>query len=431
MPVTSPDTTAGAASDPSVVRPDAVPVLDDRALTRYALVLGALTAVGPLGIDMYLPAFPAIAASLQTSDGAVQLSLVSYFVALAVGQAIYGPVSDRVGRKGPLFTGFLLFALASLAASQATSVAWLIAARFLQGFGACAGMVVTRSIVRDVASGERAARLFAMMVLVLGVSPILAPSIGSLLLTRFAWPVVFWFMAAFGGLCLLLIAGGLRETLPASRRSSGLRPAFGAYGHLLRDGRFIATVLTGGLVQAGFFAYLAGSPFVFISLFGVTPSFYSVLFGLNAVALVGASQFAVGAMRRFGPPRLVRIMTGIFATSAITLLVTTGLGVAGLPLTFLLLFICIGCQGLIFPTVTMLALEPYGAMAGAASAMMGALQFACGAASGAAVSALFNGTGVPMAGVIAACGTAAFLLGQRSTRMAATAAPPRPAAPAA
>jgi DHA1 family bicyclomycin/chloramphenicol resistance-like MFS transporter len=371
---------------------------------RYACVLGLLTASGALGIDTYLPAFPDIARGYGVGEDRVQLSLVSYFVALAAGQMIYGPVSDRVGRRLPLLAGFALFVVASFAAAVATSIEMLIVVRFVQGLGACAGMVIPRAIVRDLRSGEEAARLFALMLLVLGVSPILAPLLGSLLLAYLPWQAAFWFLGGFGLCCIALILFLLEETHPPDRRQGvGLVSAFMAYRGLLGDRGFLLTVLVGGCSQAVVFAYLAGSPFIYITLHAVPPAAYSLLFALNAIGLIGMAQLNVRFIRRLGATRLILMASTVQTAAAGALLAASLVHVDSVPVIASCLFFCVGAQGLVGPPTAMLALEDNAAIAGSASSLMGAIQFACGAVSGSLVSLFFNGTSVPFAAVIAGC----------------------------
>jgi DHA1 family bicyclomycin/chloramphenicol resistance-like MFS transporter len=244
-----------ALESPLDERPLSSQTVDPGSTLRHTLVLGTIIALGALGIDTYLPAFPAIAASLGVDEGSVQLSLVSYFLALAVGQTIYGPLSDRIGRRPPLLFGFAVFVLGSVGAALSSSIEMLVGMRFIQGLGACGGMVIPRAVVRDVRSGEEAARLFALMLLVLGVSPILAPLLGSLLLTWLPWQADFWFLAGFGLCCLTMTVFFLEETNPPFRRTSGgIGKAFRSYGRLLVDRWFMTTVLIGGFSQAVVFA---------------------------------------------------------------------------------------------------------------------------------------------------------------------------------
>jgi MFS transporter, DHA1 family, multidrug resistance protein len=388
-------------------------------LARFALILGLFTAAGPIGIDLYLPAFPAIQQSYAAETGQVQLTLVAFFVALALGQLLYGPLADRFGRRGPLAFGFSVFFAASIGAALSTSITALIVWRFLQGIGACAGMVISRSIARDLGSGERVARLFSLTVLVLGVSPILAPSVGAALLTVFPWKATFWFMAGFAIVALCVIAFALEESLAATNRAKDLRAAFVAYARLLVDPHYLRPVLTGAFAQAGFFTYLAGSPAVLISLHGVSPTEYSLLFGLNAIALIGASQLSAPLLRRLPPGRIVGLFMSTYLVLALVLLTTTLLHLDGLIITVALLFFITACLGGSFPITAMQAIEHHPKAAGAASALMGAIQFGAGAVASIALSALANGTALPLAATIAGCAVlanAVHLIPPRSPR---------------
>ena len=388
-----------------------------RPLWTYGILLGLLTALGAFGIDTYLPAFPQLAAHFGVEEGRIQLSLTSYFLALALGQVFYGPISDRVGRRGPLIVGFLLYSAASLASVFAPSIGVLIGLRFVQGIGACAGMVIARAVVRDLAKGEKAAKLFALMILVLGVSPILAPLLGSLLIAFFPWHSIFWAMGAMGLGAVAMVALFLPETLPSDRRGeAGLAPAFKTYGRLLRDRTYVGTALIGGLSQGAVFAYLAGSPFVFIELHGVSPTVYALLFALNASALIGAAQFNVMLFRRFGATRLVRSAAALQTLAALGLLTIAWLGADTVPLIACLLFVTLGCHGILGPTTSLLAIEPWPENAGSASALMGSLQFACGAVASALVSLLADGTTVPMAASITLCAAAGLALAWATLR---------------
>lgn len=378
---------------------------------KQAFILGTLIALGAFGIDTYLPAFPAIAKSLNVTEGQVQLSLVSYFIAMAAGQMIYGPLSDRIGRRVPLQFGLGLFIVASVGVALTTSIEALIALRFIQGLGACAGMVLSRAIVRDIKHGEEAARLFALMLLVLGVSPIVAPLVGSTLLTVMPWQALFWFQAGLGLLGFALAAKFLGETHPHERRT---RDRVGAlaktYASLLTDRRFILPVMIGGLSQSVMFAYLTTSPFLYMTHYKVHPSLYSILFALNAIGLIGTAQGNVYFIRKFGTTKLVQFATLIQVSFAALLLISVLAGFDSLLLAGFCLFLCIGVQGLIGPTTGMLSLEPYPEMAGAASAVSGTLQFALGAVSGSVVSLLFNGTAAPFALVVFSCAALGVVL---------------------
>lgn len=377
---------------------------------RNALVLGMLTAVGPFSIDMYLPAFPAIARDLSVDVGAVQMSLMSFFAAVALCQMIYGPLSDRFGRKPPLFVGLSLFILGAIGCSLAQSAEALIAFRFLQGVGACASMVIPRAIIRDLHTGHEAARLMATTMLVFSVSPILAPLAGSTLTAFYSWRVIFWVIALIGIGAMAVVFFFLPETRRDNTVSGGMRAMLGTYRMLLKDRRFLGLVLIGGFSQASFFSYLAGSSVVFIEHFGLSPSYYSLIFASNAVAFIGSAQFNSTLMRRFGAERVVR--TAIIGFTMLTLLLFA-LTLGGVDNAFVLwglIFVSFGCLGFVIPSTAVLALENHGPVAGTASALMGTLQLGTGALMIVLVSLFFDGTSLSMVSAIAFCGLCAFTL---------------------
>ncbi|WP_210495883.1 multidrug effflux MFS transporter [Microvirga antarctica] len=381
------------------------------AFLRNALVLGMLSAIGPFAIDMYLPAFPTIARDLNADIGAVQMSLMSFFLAVALCQILYGPISDRVGRKPPIYFGLTLFIIAGIGCSFVTSAEALIVLRFIQGVGACASMVITRAIIRDLHTGHEAARLMATTMLVFSVSPILAPLAGSILTEFFSWRVIFWAIALIGIGGLAVVALLLPETRSLeARQVGGVGHVARTYWGLLHDWRFLGLVFIGGLGQASFFAYLAGSSVVFIEHFGLSPSTYSLVFATNAVAFIGGAQFNSVLMRRFGAERVVRTAITIFAFLTSILLILTLSGVDNGVVLWAMLFAAFGCLGLVIPSTVVLALESHGANAGTASALMGTLQLGTGAAVIVLVSAFFDGTQRSMVAAIAACGLSAFVL---------------------
>jgi MFS transporter, DHA1 family, multidrug resistance protein len=386
------------------------------AFLRNALVLGMLSAIGPFAIDMYLPAFPAIARELQVDVSGVQMSLMSFFLAVAICQIAYGPLSDRFGRKPPLYAGLGLFALASIGCSFAPNVETLIALRFLQGVGSCAAMVIPRAIIRDLHTGHEAARLMATSMLVFSVSPILAPLAGSALTAFFSWRVIFWAIAfiGIGGLAVVLFL--LPETHKQDQGRGGIGQAFRTYGTLLKDKRFLGLAFIGGFSQASFFAYLAGSSVIFIEHFGMTPSAYSMIFASNAIAFIGSAQFNSTFMRRFGAERVVRFAISCFAVPVTVLFVLTLLGVDNAFVLWGLLFVSFGCLGFVIPSTAVLALEEHGPIAGTASALMGTLQLSTGAAVIALVSALYDGTSVSMVSAIFVCACVALTLSFRTMK---------------
>ena len=385
------------------------------AFLRNAVVLGMLSAIGPFAIDMYLPAFPVIARDLGVDISAVQMSLMSFFLAVALCQVLYGPISDRVGRKPPIYVGLTLFIIGAIGCSLATSAEVLIALRFLQGIGACATMVITRAIIRDLHTGHEAARLMATTMLVFSVSPILAPLGGSLLTEFFSWRVIFIAISLIGLGGLAVVAFLLPETRSvearlASTGQGGIGSVARTYLLLLKDRRFVGLVFIGGLGQSSFFAYLAGSSVVFIEHFGLSPSAYSLVFATNAIAFIGGAQFNSFLMRRFGAERVVRTAITIFAFLTSVLLLLTLAGIDSGYVLWGMLFVAFGCLGLVIPSTAVLALEAHGAHAGTASSLMGTLQLCTGASVIALVSAFFNGTSLSMVAAIAGCGLSAVTL---------------------
>ena len=377
--------------------PSSSPASPDSHTLRLVLILGLLSAIGPFAIDMYLPALPQIGSSLGAQVGAVQASLTAFFLSLGVGQLLYGPVSDMVGRKPPLYFGLTVFALASVGCAMATSIETLVVLRFIQGLGAAAGLAVPRAVVRDLHTGAEAARLMSLLMLVFSVSPILAPLAGSGVIALTGWRGVFWAVALAAVAGLALVYGALQETRSeAERVESSLGSALRAYGVLLRDWHYLGLVGIGATAMAGFFVYLAGSPFVLINHYGLTPVQYSLAFSFNAIAFIGASQFTGMLGQRFG---LVRLVKAAATASGLTMGALLAYYLAGgdqLPVLIALYFVASGFMGLVIPTTSVLALEKHGAIAGTASALLGTLQMLGGAAAMAIVSLFANGKPLPM-----------------------------------
>lgn len=380
-------------------------------VVRLTIILGILTAFGPLSIDMYLPGLPAIAQEFQTDSGRVQLTLSVFFIGLAAGQALYGPIADRLGRKRPLLFGCALYAVASLGCAFAPSVEWLIGLRLLQALGGCAGMVIARSVVRDLFNPRESARMYSFLTLVMGLAPVLAPLIGGQLLLVGGWRSIFWLLALFGIGCFAMVALGLPESLPAERRSQAqLGEVIVRYGRLLADRRFMGYTVASGLVSAGMFAYIAGSPFVFIELYGVAPQQYGWIFGANALGLIAASQLNNLFLTRYSGDTILTTALLSISIAGIVLIVMAATDVAGFIGLLIPLFFSIAGVGLVGPNATAAAMAGYGRMAGSASALLGATQFVIGAAASALVGVLDNGTALPMAGVIAGCGLSALFV---------------------
>lgn len=364
---------------------------------RTALVLGLISAIGPFAIDMYLPALPSIGHSLGASMGAVQASLMSFFLALALGQLVYGPASDMLGRKPPLYFSLSLFAVGSVGCALAPDIQTLVALRFVQGLGASAGMVICRAIVRDLHTGVDAARLMSLLMLVFSVAPILAPLAGSFLIEWTSWRSVFWAVMLIAVAALVVMATSLAETRTAAQRQgSTVRSAVRAYGELLRDPKFLGLVFIGAFGMASFFSFLANSPFVMINHFGLTPRQFSFAFALNAASFIGVSQLTGKVAARFGLVKMVRFSVTGYAVVMSLLLLQNLLGLDRLDVLIVLMLIGFGFLGLVVPATSVLALEAHGAIAGTASALMGTLQLASGALVMAVVSQFVDGTPLPM-----------------------------------
>jgi DHA1 family bicyclomycin/chloramphenicol resistance-like MFS transporter len=369
---------------------------------RIAVVLGLLSAVGPFAVDMYLPALPAIASDLHASTTMTQLTLTAYFVAFGMFQIVYGPLSDAVGRRPPLFIGLSLFAAGSIGCGLAPSVGWLIACRMLQGVGAAAITVMPRAVIRDLYTGVEATRLMSMVMLVFSVSPILAPLTGSALIVPFGWRAVFAGITVIALLGLLLVATLLPETrLPKDRVRGGLGTVLSGFAKLLCDWEFLGLSAIAGFGIGGFFAFLASSSFVFIEHFGLTPTQYSLAFSLNAVGFIATAQFAAPIGERLGLSKMVTAAAAFYACSALILLALTLAGVDSLVVLMALLFVIFSCLGPVMPSTMVLALERHGPIAGLASALSGTLQMIVGGSMIALVGIFADGSALPMVATIA------------------------------
>jgi DHA1 family bicyclomycin/chloramphenicol resistance-like MFS transporter len=383
---------------------------------RNAITLGLLSAIGPFAIDMYLPALPDIGRNLHADTGAVQMSLTVFFIALSLGQSVYGPLSDMIGRKVPLYLGLALFSISSIGCALAPSIGALITFRFLQGLGACAGMVIPRAIVRDLHTGVDATRLMSLLMLVFSISPILAPLTGSFVIQLGGWRSVFWvvLVAAVVGWAIL---GTLTETRPpADRAGSSIRGAIAAYGLLLRDRHFLGLAFIGAFGISSFFVYLSNSPFVLIEHYHLSPRLYSLCFSVNAASFFAVAQCTGWLAARFGLRRLVQGAVIVYATVMLALLVLFASGVDSLYVMAAFLFVGYGCLGLVIPTTAVLALEEHGEIAGTASALMGTIQFVTGAVLMLFVGSFLNGTALPMVAGIAGCAAVALVLAQTTLR---------------
>jgi DHA1 family bicyclomycin/chloramphenicol resistance-like MFS transporter len=395
---------ATSSADASPARGPGVP----RRPTLVVL-LGALSAFGPLSIDMYLPALPAMAQDLGAAPSLVQLTLTACLLGLAAGQLLGGPISDARGRRRPLLAGLCLYVVASALCAVAPSVGMLVVLRFVQGLAGAFGIVIGRAIVRDLAEGRAAAALFAALILVNGVAPIVAPVLGAGILHVTTWRGVFAVLAIIGVVLVAVVAVLLGETLPrARRRPGGLRATLRVFRTLLAERRFVGCVVSSGLAFAAMFAYISGSPFVLQEVYGASPTVFSLLFALNGLGIVLAGRVSQRLSRRGHEPAvLMRAgLLGIAGGGAALLVsVLAGLGLAGVLPS---LFATVACIGVIVPNAAALALSGHPSTAGAASGLLGVAQFAFGAAAAPLVGLAGEHTAVPMAIVIAALGAGAL-----------------------
>ncbi|MBC3478206.1 MULTISPECIES: multidrug effflux MFS transporter [Pseudomonas] len=371
---------------------------------RMVLILGALSAFGPLAIDFYLPAFPAMAQAFATDEQHVQTTLAAYFLGLSIGQLAYGPIADRFGRRKPLLFGVALFTVASLACAFAPNLDTLILARFVQALGGCAGMVLSRAIVSDKCDAVASAKVFSQLMLVMGLAPILAPMLGGVLVNLAGWQSIFLTLSLFSAACLLAVGMGLPESLPAHIPRQPLSGALRQYFRLLSDRVFLGHALTGGIAIAGMFAYIAGSPFVFIKLYGVPAEHYGWFFGANAAGFILVAQVNARLLAKRGPAFLLVRAVWMYLAAGLVLLGVAATRPTQLWPLLVPLFVCIASLGCIIPNASACAMNGQGARAGSASALMGCLQFSVAAGAAALVGLLHDGSAVPMAMVISLCG---------------------------
>jgi len=374
-------------------------------------VLGLLTAIGPFSIDMYLPGFPDIARSLGTTVSYVSLSLSSFFIGISVGQFLYGPLLDRYGRKKPLQIGLLIYLLASVGCTFAASAGMLIVLRLLQALGGCVGMVASRAMVRDLFPVKDNARIFSLLMLVVAISPIIAPTLGGYLTAVAGWQSIFIALSVMGT-CILLLA---YKFLPESREpdpSYSLRPAtiLQKFGQVIKEPQFYTYAFTGACASSGMYAYIAGSPGVFMELFKVSEKQYGWIFALIAMGLIGASQLNSVLLRIYKSEQVIRVALFCQSITGIILFLGTWFHLLELFSTIFFIFIFLCCQGFTFPNSSALSLAPFATLAGSASALLGGIQMSIGAFTSALVSVLSNHTALPMTGVMACCAITSFTI---------------------
>ena len=376
---------------------------------RIIILLGLLTAIGPFSIDMYLPAFSAIAISLHTSVEKVTLSLSSFFIGICAGQLLYGPLLERFGRKRPLYAGLLLYFIASIACAWAQSIELLIAARLLQALGGCVGMVAARAMVRDVFEVQHNARVFSLLMLVVSVSPILAPTLGGYITQWLGWRYVFGVLIAV----VLLIMVGTYLFLPETKAPNNLyslKPPhiLGSFAAILKHPQFMVYALTGALSYAGLYAYIGGAPYVFMQLYGATEAQFGWIFAFVAAGLIGASQINSIMLRSKRSQWLIVRASAFQCMVGLLMVLSTVFHLDSLYVMIALVFLFLCCQGFLFPNTTALALAPMPHAAGNASALVGALQMGLGALAAAVIALWHNGTAIPLTVIMCCCAWLAF-----------------------
>ncbi|MDF2927621.1 MAG: transporter [Paenibacillaceae bacterium] len=364
------------------------------------LILGCLSAFGPLSLDMYLPGLPALAADLGTGVSQAQLSLTSCLLGLSLGQLLMGPLSDVRGRRGPLLLGLTVYMAASLLCAFSPNIAVFLLLRFIQGLAGSAGIVLCRAVARDMYSGTELTRYFAMLMLVNGAAPILAPIFGGQLLNWTSWRGVFVVLCVIGVLLLAAVWFCLPETLPADRRSKGgIRNTLSAFGILARDRSFVGLTLAQGLIFAGMFAYISGSPFVLQDLYGVSPQMFSLIFAVNGLGIILVGQTTSRLVGRFSEIALFRYGIGQSLAGGVILLLSI-IGGGGLPLMLPALFLVVSSVGIASTSGTSLAMQRYGHAAGSASALLGLVSYIIGGLVSPLVGLGGSGTALPMGVII-------------------------------
>jgi MFS transporter, DHA1 family, multidrug resistance protein len=373
------------------------------------VILGMLAAIGPFSIDMYLPGFPEIANDLQTTVGKVSLSLSSFFIGISFGQLFYGPILDRYGRKKPLYFGLSLYVAASIGCAFAVTVEALIFLRLLQALGGCAGMVASRAMTRDLFEPEELAKVFSLLMLVIGVSPIIAPTLGGYVTSHFGWHYVFVILTCMALALLVAIHFMLPETRKADSEFSLLpKNIIKTYAAVFKVPQFYTYALTGSVAAAGLYAYITGSPYVFMNLFGVTEQQYGWIFAFIALCLILSSQLNSLVLRKYTSRQITRAALGCQVLVGITLLMFALTANLNAAITIALVAMFLSCQGFTFPNSSALSLAPFTKNAGSAAALLGGIQMAIGAFTSAIVSVFNNQTPVPMAAAMALCAVTSF-----------------------
>jgi len=395
--------------------------MDHKRQNKILIVLGALSAIAPFSVDMYLPGFPAIARDLVTDVSNVGLTLTSYFIGLSMGQLMFGPVIDRFGRKKPLMVGLFVYILAAVGCAFSPSIYYLIGLRLFLAMGCCVGMVGGSSIIRDLFSGREVARALSLMMTIFGVAPIIAPTIGGLIVATLGWRFIFGVLAMIGALVLMAVKEVLPETKEADP-SISLQPKNVMLGYfkVFRERQFVIYILAGAAGSGGLFSYITGSPFVYIDLLGFTATQFGWMFGMNALAVVVGNQINRVLLRKYDSARILPVVTGLQSATGILLLTGSLLGFLPRMAFVGIMVIFTFCFGFMNPNSAALALQPFSRNVGSASAIMGSTIMISAALASGLVSYFHNGTAVPMTLMMAFYPSAAFILmtiGQRFMQM--------------
>ena len=374
------------------------------------LILGSLTALGPFSIDMYLPGFNAIAIDLHTTANKVSLSLSSYFIGISAGQLLYGPLLDRFGRKKPLYIGLSVYILASVGCAVASDINIFIALRFIQAVGSCAAAVASMAMVRDLFPVKDSPKVFSLLMLVVGLSPMLAPTIGGYVIKGFGWHSIFIILAVMGFAVLLASRFGLPQThKPDPSISLKPKPILQGFATVLKNPQFYTYALSGAIAFSGLFTYVAGSPLLFMEIFKVSGEIYGWIFALMSVSFIGTSQLNSVLLKKYKSEQLVFVGLALQSLISIAFLIAAMNNWLNLYGTIVMLFLYLGCLGLTNPNTAGLSLAPFSSNAGSASALLGAMQLGLGALASMAVGILVKDSMVPMVAIMAA-GTLLALL---------------------
>ncbi|WP_306141925.1 multidrug effflux MFS transporter [Roseibium sp. MMSF_3412] len=378
---------------------------------RAALVLGLLAAVGPFAIDLYLPATPQIVRDLGTDDAGAHMTFTVYFIAFGLAQLIYGPIADWTGRRPPIFIGLTVFIAGSVICAMATDITMLTLGRFVQALGAAAPMVIVRAVVRDLHTGTEATRLMALVMLVISISPLLAPLTGSMIISVASWRMIFGALGLIALAAMIFTALRLPETLPQDRRVP-VKPAvlLRSSIFLMKDFRFMGLTMIGGFALSSFFVFIASAPLVYMTQYALSPTEFSFVFAVNAVGFFAASQFAAGLGQKYGMGRVAFWAVCGFALATSSLFALVWLGFDDLPVLMAMFFLGNACLGLVIAPTMVMALEEHGEHAGMASSLGGTFQMVAGGVMILICSPFFDRTALPLVGAVAACAFIAFIL---------------------